>query len=186
MAITRKTMLGFLLVTAMLLGGAIGAVHKVGDSKGWTTIGGVDYAKWASSKTFQAGDALDFQYNKDYHDVTEVTLQDFQSCNVSSPAMAVYKTGSDMVNLTREGHYYFICGVPGHCQVGQKLEILVQPSGSLPPVSVPTMQPVPSPTNASTPPAIESPPNAAASGSSFWIGSTLLAFSVAAGFAPLI
>ncbi|KAL3505900.1 hypothetical protein ACH5RR_031282, partial [Cinchona calisaya] len=35
-----------------------GAVYKVGDSAGWTTIGKVDYRKWAATKTFQVGDLI--------------------------------------------------------------------------------------------------------------------------------
>ncbi|KAK4482271.1 hypothetical protein RD792_009423 [Penstemon davidsonii] len=35
-----------------------GAVHKVGDSDGWTITGIVNYNKWASSNTFQVGDTL--------------------------------------------------------------------------------------------------------------------------------
>ncbi|KAJ6955395.1 mavicyanin-like [Populus alba x Populus x berolinensis] len=28
------------------------------------------------------------------------------------------------------GHFYFICGYPGHCQAGQKIDILVTPATS--------------------------------------------------------
>ncbi|KAL0388624.1 UNVERIFIED_CONTAM: hypothetical protein Sradi_2744200 [Sesamum radiatum] len=36
-----------------------GAVYKVGDSAGWTTIGNVDYNLWAATKTFQVNDIID-------------------------------------------------------------------------------------------------------------------------------
>lgn len=35
-----------------------GAVYKVGDSAGWTTIGNVNYKQWAITKTFQVGDII--------------------------------------------------------------------------------------------------------------------------------
>ncbi|KAG2332888.1 hypothetical protein Bca52824_004068 [Brassica carinata] len=56
--------------------------------------------------TFYVGDSLIFQYNKDLHNLIEVSFKDYE--------------------LT--GHYYFICGVPGHCECGQKLEVLVMPA----------------------------------------------------------
>ncbi|GMN46647.1 hypothetical protein TIFTF001_015830 [Ficus carica] len=35
-----------------------GAVYKVGDSAGWTTIGNVDYKLWSATKTFKVGDVI--------------------------------------------------------------------------------------------------------------------------------
>lgn len=41
-----------------------GAVYKVGDTAGWTTIGNVDYKHWAATKTFQIGDVIgNFNYS---------------------------------------------------------------------------------------------------------------------------
>lgn len=57
----------------------------------------------------------------------QVTQHDFQSCNATS-AIATYTSGSDSITLKRPGHFYFLCGVPGHCQAGQKVEVLVKPS----------------------------------------------------------
>jgi len=34
------------------------AVYKVGDSAGWTTLGKIDYKKWAATKNFQIGDTI--------------------------------------------------------------------------------------------------------------------------------
>ncbi|KAJ0045815.1 hypothetical protein Pint_04134 [Pistacia integerrima] len=50
----------------------------------------VDYEKWASTKNFHVGDVIVFNYNDQFHDVKEVALQDFQSCNAASP-MANYR-----------------------------------------------------------------------------------------------
>ncbi|OMO72146.1 Plastocyanin-like protein [Corchorus capsularis] len=149
MASTKTRMaLAFLLTMVALFGLSLGAVHKVGDSSGWT-IGDIDYANWASARTFHVGDSLVFEYNGAFHDVVEVSHDDFQSCKGTS-AIATYTSGSDSVTLQRPGHYYFLCGVPGHCQVGQKLHILVQPASSIAPTASPT--PTPS-VLASSPPA---------------------------------
>ncbi|KAJ4722808.1 3-isopropylmalate dehydratase large subunit-like [Melia azedarach] len=76
-------------------------------------------------------DTIVFEYNNQFHNVKQVTDQDFQSCNATS-AIAVYTTGSDSITLKTPGHYYFLCGFPGHCEAGQKLDIMVAP-GSLSP-----------------------------------------------------
>ncbi|CAN7061334.1 unnamed protein product [Brassica rapa subsp. trilocularis] len=39
---------------------------------------GVDYQAWASSRNFQVGDSLFFEYNNEFHDVTGVTPYDFE------------------------------------------------------------------------------------------------------------
>ncbi|OMP05770.1 Cupredoxin [Corchorus olitorius] len=57
MASTKTTILAFLLTMLTLVGFSLGAVHKVGDSSGWT-IGDIDYAQWASTTTFHVGDSL--------------------------------------------------------------------------------------------------------------------------------
>ncbi|KAJ0046894.1 hypothetical protein Pint_04128 [Pistacia integerrima] len=125
MAFFVKNVVAFLLMTT-LFGVSLGAVYRVGDSAGWTAMGNVDYEKWASTKNFHVGDVIVFNYNDQFHDVKEVALQDFQSCNAASP-MATYTTGSDSITLKNLGHHYFLCGVPGHCEAGQKLDIMVTP-----------------------------------------------------------
>lgn len=42
------------------------AVHKVGDSSGWTIIGSVDYKKWSATKNFQIGDTIGKSPNSKY------------------------------------------------------------------------------------------------------------------------
>ncbi|KAH9794326.1 Phytocyanin domain-containing protein [Citrus sinensis] len=120
MAFTKK-ILAFLLM-ATLVGVSLGAVHKVGDSAGWTTLGNIDYNQWASSKNFHVGDTI------------QVTFQDFQSCNEASP-IATFTSGSDSITLKRPGHYYFLCGVPGHCEAGHTLDIMVTPASLRPSTS---------------------------------------------------
>ncbi|KAL5864013.1 hypothetical protein ACOSQ3_001527 [Xanthoceras sorbifolium] len=124
-----KIALIFLMMIISLFGVsmAMTAVYNVGDTAGWTIIGGVDYRKWANHKNFHVGDTLIFKYSNQYHNVKQVSQKDFLSCNATSP-IATYATGSDSITLKSTGHYYFLCGFPGHCEAGQKFQILVTPT----------------------------------------------------------
>ncbi|KAK8709591.1 hypothetical protein V6N13_060605 [Hibiscus sabdariffa] len=108
------------VVVAALLQLSHAVVYKVGDGGGWTSIGNLDYKQWAATKTFHVG----FEYNAQFHNVMRVTHMMYKNCNASAP-LATYTTGSDTINITTKGHHYFICGVPGHCQAGQKVDINV-------------------------------------------------------------
>lgn len=137
--------MGVLLITLVLpLEVTSSRVHKVGDSAGWTTLIPVDYAKWASSQNFHVRDSLLFSYNTKFHNVLQVNKQQYDSCNASSPA-ASYNSGADSIALKRPGTFYFLCGFPGHCQLGQKVEIKVMPVSSslLAPSSGPSPSPLP-------------------------------------------
>ncbi|CAH2060059.1 unnamed protein product [Thlaspi arvense] len=184
--IKSNTVFTSLLILVALFGVAVGGtVHKVGDSSGWTIMG-ANYESWASSRTFQVGDSLVFEYNKDFHDVTQVSHNDFELCESSKP-LAKYQTGSDTISLTKPGLQNFICGVPGHCDIGQKLQILVLPA-SLGPVAAPLPAPVRSPTTSLSPsPVVNAPqcqmgpspaPHSAASTSSVWNGFSFLVLSL--------
>ncbi|WZY90132.1 hypothetical protein YC2023_046867 [Brassica napus] len=73
-----KSLFTSLLILVALFGvGVEGTVHKIGNSSGWTMMG-VDYQAWASSRNFQVGDSLFFEYNNEFHDVTGVTPYDFE------------------------------------------------------------------------------------------------------------
>ncbi|KAJ9182086.1 hypothetical protein P3X46_006116 [Hevea brasiliensis] len=98
------------------------AIYKVGDSAGWTTIGNIDYKGWAATKTFQVGDTIVFEYNPQFHNVMRVTHAMYRACNASAP-LATYTTGNDSITIKTRGHHFFFCGVPGHCQAGQKVDI---------------------------------------------------------------
>ncbi|KAL5860231.1 hypothetical protein ACOSQ4_001527 [Xanthoceras sorbifolium] len=183
MALAKK-MLAFLLITA-LFRVSLCAVHKVGDSAGWTTIGNVDYKKWASAKNFHVGDVITFEYNNQFHNVKQVSHRDFQSCNATS-SIAVYSSGSDSMTLKRPGHYYFLCGFPGHCQAGQKVDILVTPASLRSGGVSPSPAPYGSSPQAAASPIIPHPPKSSApSRSSFKLRSTLVSFGalLVAGFA---
>lgn len=150
MALTKSNVFfTSLLILVTLFGVVLGeTLHKVGDSNGWTVMG-ANYESWASSKTFQVGDSLVFEYNNANHDVNEVTLDKFELCEPSNP-LARYETGSDTVTLTKPGVHNFICGFPGHCDIGQKLQIMVFPA-SLGPVAAPVPGPVQSPSSSLSP-----------------------------------
>lgn len=73
-----------------------------------------------------------FNYNK-YHNVMQVSSQEYESCTVTSP-IATLNTGKDSFTLSAPGDYYYICGIPGHCQIGQNVHIKVgsQTNGASP------------------------------------------------------
>lgn len=129
---------------------SIGAVYKVGNSAGWTTIGKVDYRQWAATKTFQLNDIILFEYSSQFHNVMQVKHAEYKSCNVSSP-IATHTTGNDSITITNHGHHFFLCGVPGHCQAGQKVDINVLHDSS--------MAPTPSTLSSSVPGAIVPAPS---------------------------
>ncbi|KAM7260486.1 hypothetical protein ACFE04_016227 [Oxalis oulophora] len=119
---------------------AAARVYKVGDNSGWTTIGNVDYKQWAATKNFKVGDIIRFEYNAQFHNVMQVTHAMYRACNVSAP-LATYTTGNDSVTVTKFGHHYFLCGVPGHCQSGQKVDINVLHLSGPAPTLGPSSQP---------------------------------------------
>ncbi|XP_076894864.1 mavicyanin-like [Bidens hawaiensis] len=141
-----------MVVCGSLMETAVGAVYAVGDSSGWTTIGNVDYKQWAATKTFKVGDTIVFTYNKQFHNVMQVKHADYRTCNVSAP-IAAHSTGNDTIIIKTHGHHFYVCGVPGHCQAGQKVDINVERDSSTlapsplaisdPPTSA-SMQPSPS------------------------------------------
>ncbi|KAG7565520.1 Phytocyanin domain [Arabidopsis suecica] len=105
-----------------------GKIYKVGDSRGWSVYNSFYYYKWSEAKQFHVGDTLFFQYNKDLNDVSEITDDlDFKSCEPNS-TVAIYKTGHDLIKLTKPGMHYFVSLKTGLCQAGIKLRVTVQPS----------------------------------------------------------
>ena len=72
-----------------------------------------------------------FTYNKQFHDVLAVSKADYKNCNASKPT-ATWSTGNDSVVLNTTGHHYFLCGFPGHCAAGQKVDIRVASSSAAP------------------------------------------------------
>ncbi|XP_058727716.1 basic blue protein-like [Vicia villosa] len=93
------------------------ATYNVGDAQGWSF--GVQ--NWPSGKSFKAGDTLVFKYDPRVHNVVKVNQNGYNSC-VASGGSPPYKSGNDSITLAK-GANYFICGVPGHCDLGQKIAV---------------------------------------------------------------
>ncbi|CAM8921320.1 unnamed protein product [Rhodiola kirilowii] len=129
-----KRVSGAVLLSIALLQLSVcyGDVYMVGDKTGWTTIGNFDYKGWAATKNFQLSDVITFVYNSQFHNVMQVTHPQYRSCNVTKP-IAAYATGNDSIAITTYGHHYFLCGVPGHCQSGQKVDINVRKASDIAP-----------------------------------------------------
>jgi hypothetical protein len=66
----------------------------------------------------------EFKYPQGIHNVLEVKKADYNSCTNSTP-IATHTSGDDKVTIKSPGHRFFICGVPGHCAAGQKLNVRV-------------------------------------------------------------
>ncbi|XVF66683.1 hypothetical protein PTKIN_Ptkin10aG0056900 [Pterospermum kingtungense] len=150
MAFAKRVVAQALLVVMMaaLLHLCHAAVYKVGDSAGWTTLGNIDYQKWAASKKFQVGDIIIFEYHTQFHNVLQVTDRMYEACNVSAP-LATYTTGNDSISITAKGHHYFLCGTPGHCQAGQKVDINTLGTSDTTPTPAPSVAvPASSPSSA--------------------------------------
>ena len=96
----------------------------------------------------------------------EVTKADYDSCSNSTP-IATHTSGDDKIAIKRPGHRFFICGVPGHCAAGQKVNIRVlKPRSS----DAPSKAPAPARSAAATPsgssePSAASPPAASSTDS---------------------
>ncbi|XP_072951978.1 uclacyanin 1-like [Typha angustifolia] len=99
-----------------------------------------DLKTWATNQKFTAGDSLIFKYQAS-HDVLEVSKASYDACTAVSP-LASYTGGSTTVKLAAPGKRYFICGVPGHCAAGMKLEVdVVSTAVATPPAASPPLPP---------------------------------------------
>ncbi|KAJ6849375.1 putative mavicyanin [Iris pallida] len=120
-----------------------------------------NFASWAASKTFVAGDNLIFSYppqGPQRHNVLEVSKASYDSCSAGGP-IATHASGNDVVPLPAAATRYFICGIPGHCAAGMKVAIAVVAGGA----AAPTPPPAASPSPAPSPPAPSSPPTSSSS-----------------------
>ncbi|KAL4562937.1 hypothetical protein LXL04_026968 [Taraxacum kok-saghyz] len=134
------------LILAIASPSVFAVQHIVGDSSGWTNFG--DYTTWASSKTFNVGDTLLFNYGGS-HAVSVVSKSDYDNC-VTSNAINSYSDGTTTINLAQPGPMYFACPSFGHCSSGMKLAINVVSQSTTTPTGGDNSSP-PSSTNPSTP-----------------------------------
>lgn len=123
---------------------------QVGGIHGWVVPAANDsknYNDWASENRFQVGDTIreytmqpmhstlihrcflilmcvcsGFKYKKD--SVMEVTNEDYKRCNSTHPNF-FSNTGDSVFRLDHSGAFYFISGVSGHCEKGQRMIIKV-------------------------------------------------------------
>ncbi|XP_071908679.1 uncharacterized protein [Coffea arabica] len=155
--------------------------YVVGDSLGWTVPpgGSIAYRTWAAGKTFMVGDILVFNFTTGADDVAVVTSKAaYDSCNTSATGTTI-NTGPARITLTTAGEHFYICTIPRHCSLGQKLAINVTGTAATPsptpaptrPPSGPASAPAPSSTGA-TPPSSSSTPPPSGSPSTSPSGST--------------
>ncbi|KAF5734086.1 early nodulin-like protein 1 [Tripterygium wilfordii] len=89
-----------------------------------------EYNQWASKNRFKVDDTVHFKYKKD--SVLVVTEEEYEKCRSSHPLF--FSNNDDTVfTLDRPGLFYFISGVDGHCERGQKMIIKVLQIESPPP-----------------------------------------------------
>ncbi|KAM3225375.1 hypothetical protein ACQJBY_058256 [Aegilops geniculata] len=98
------------------------AVYSVGDGRGWTVPAGngtETYNHWAKKNRFQVGDVLDFKYAaKD--SVLLVNHDDYKMCSTVTP-LTRFADGDTKFKFDRTGFFFFVSGVPGHCEAGQRM-----------------------------------------------------------------
>ncbi|KAL9241941.1 hypothetical protein vseg_015993 [Gypsophila vaccaria] len=73
-----------------------------------------------STQSFKTGATIVFNYDST-HNVLVVSKSDYDNCNTASPIQK-FTDGKTTITL-KQGASYFICGVPGHCSAGMKLQV---------------------------------------------------------------
>ncbi|CAN6205645.1 unnamed protein product [Urochloa humidicola] len=112
---------------AALAATALATSYTVGGADQWDTY--IDYDKWTADKKFMVGDTIEFKYMP-YHNVLEVTEEDYAACNPGSP-ISTHSGGNTTFELTATGTRYFICGIPRHCLNGtMHVKITTVPHGA--------------------------------------------------------
>ncbi|CAK7323149.1 unnamed protein product [Dovyalis caffra] len=104
----------FVISTEFLVGGEGGWIIPKKD--------GQMYNEWASNNRFKVDDTVHFKYNKD--SVLVVTEEEYQKCRSAHPIF-FSNNGDTVFKLDQPGLFYFISGVAGHCERGQKMIIKV-------------------------------------------------------------
>ncbi|GLT35155.1 hypothetical protein SLA2020_096330 [Shorea laevis] len=80
--------------------------YIVGDFTRWTNKGTVNYKKWASNKKFFVGDNLEINYDPQFHNVMQVSKEDFK-LRKAEFAITSYNSGKEVVNLKSSSELYF-------------------------------------------------------------------------------
>ncbi|KAL5796715.1 hypothetical protein ACOSQ2_001535 [Xanthoceras sorbifolium] len=136
MALTKSSsamIMILFMAMSTLCGISMSAEHEIDfDSSGWIIMDDDDY-----EIPVNLGDSIIFHYENTNHDLTEVTLEDYNSCNAASP-IAKYNSGNDNITFERPENYYFICGFPNHCQNGEKVTVKIVQNPE-PPIMAPKL-----------------------------------------------
>ncbi|RZC76175.1 hypothetical protein C5167_000294 [Papaver somniferum] len=147
----------FMALAVLCVASSTAEVYKVGDDKGWTTLSPIpDYQKWSSTKDFKVGDSIVFEYSPEMHNVVQVNYTDYKNCNAASP-IRTFTSGKDTIPIKRKGHFWYICGIPGHCAMGQKVDIRVVPHVTQTPPSTTSSPSAPTPSSGPSPSASTAP-----------------------------
>ncbi|KAL9241093.1 hypothetical protein vseg_015243 [Gypsophila vaccaria] len=156
---------------------SLGAVYNVGGPRGgWDEK--TNLQAWGKPIKFLTGDKLVFLYAKS-HDLVEVPKADYDTCEATN-AIVTDDSGKSVVPLTKPGKRYFICGVPGHCASGMKLEVTVFPlthSFASSPVTLPALPPTTVSSSPMTSPVGSSPSLPPAQPSSAGLRSSFMPFA---------
>ncbi|XP_020079932.1 mavicyanin-like isoform X1 [Ananas comosus] len=122
----KSLLLLFILLFSVSLFNYVRAFDfEVGGDDGWAVPPAKDpdmYNDWASKNRFQVDDTIHFKYKKD--SVMVVREEDYKKCRSTHPIF-FSNNGATLVKLDRSGLFYFISGVAGHCERGQKMIIKV-------------------------------------------------------------
>ncbi|KAF0908877.1 hypothetical protein E2562_030181 [Oryza meyeriana var. granulata] len=100
-------------------------VYTVGEERGWTVPsenGTESYNHWARRYHYRIGDVLGFKYVND--SVLVVNHDGYKQCGAPSP-VSRFTDGDTKFRLDRSGLFYFISGVPEHCEGGQRMSLRV-------------------------------------------------------------
>ncbi|KAL3585523.1 hypothetical protein D5086_012390 [Populus alba] len=137
MAIRMDRIVFLIIAVALLEGATSGKNYKVGDAVGWSIPQNKSYYEsWAGDQKFEVGDSLEFNWTGT-HDVLEVTTKtDYDACVKTNGTPN--NTNPVTINLIKNGTFYYICTIGPHCDLGQKVTIVVgNGSSSSPPISMP-------------------------------------------------
>ncbi|KAK9090228.1 hypothetical protein Sjap_023405 [Stephania japonica] len=119
-----------LIVVASLCFSGLSVDFDVGNTRGWEIPPANDsnfYNEWASKNRFRVGDIIHFKYEKD--SVMMVSEIEYKDCISSHPSF-FSNNGNTQFKFDRSGLFYFISGVSGHCERGQKVIIKVMSADS--------------------------------------------------------
>ncbi|XP_047306422.1 mavicyanin-like [Impatiens glandulifera] len=119
-----KSVIAILLFVILIIPLAESFDYQVGDQNGWAIPPNEDwsYNHWASQHRFKINDTLRFQYKDD--SVMLVKDGDYNKCETGSPIF-FSNSGNTLFKLNESRSFYFMSGVSGHCQRGQKMIVRV-------------------------------------------------------------